>query len=93
MSRASKILSPSPLDCFSCGDFFGPLNKVGEGRGLSFRFGGMKSFYLNFQRQPKVGAQLNLFQSATMPVHACESLVQVLCIAEKLQRSYVWLKS
>ena len=58
MSRASKILSLSPLDRFSYGDFFGPLNKVGEDKGLSFRFGGMKFFYLNFQRRPKLGARL-----------------------------------
>ena len=44
MSRASKILSLSPLDRFSWGDFFGPLNKVGEDEALSFRFGGMKFF-------------------------------------------------
>ena len=68
MSRASKILSLSTLDRFSCGDFLGPLNNVGEDRGLFFRFGGMNFLQLYFQRRPKVGARLNVFHSAVMPV-------------------------
>ena len=53
MPRASKILSLSPLDRFSYGDFFGPLNEVGEDKGLSFRFGGMKFFLSELSKATK----------------------------------------
>ena len=68
ISSASKILSHSALARFSSGDFFDPLKGDGDDRGLSFRFGGMKIFHVDFQERPKVGARRNLFHSAVMLV-------------------------
>ena len=39
-----------------------------KGKSLSFRFGGVKIFHLNFQRRRKVGARLNVLHSAAMQV-------------------------
>ena len=66
MSRASKILSHSALDLFSSGGFFDPLNNGGEGRGLSFRLGGMKICHLHFEKRSKVGARRNLIHIAAI---------------------------